>query len=143
MRIEALGLTADRLPPAPLMRAPGVIAFAYPAERVTEITPQGPVARALYQWDIKPVSQDAAELPPVEIAWFDTRARQMKLASVAAVKIKLLSQVAASRRVGQAQGFSPLALAVAALGACLWAMAAMALWRGVLGRVRRPMLRPF
>ena len=144
LRIEALGLTADRLPPAPLLRAPGVIAFAYPAERVTEITPQGPAARALYQWDVKPVSQDAAELPPVEINWFDTRERRMKVASVRAVKVKLLAAGAMARAAAaQAGALSPPALLALCLVACLWGLAGLALWRGARGQKQQAALRPF
>ena len=147
LRIAVRGLTADRLPPPPLLRAPGVIAYAYPAQRSTEITPQGPVAQAIYQWDIKPVSQDVAELPPVEIAWFDTRARQMRVASVGSVKVKLLSAVAVARRVSaQAVSLaaSPLALLGMVGGACLWGLAALALWRRARGAAgRRRLLKPF
>ena len=144
LRIDALGLTADRLPPAPLMRAPGVIAFAYPAERVTEITPQGPAARALYQWDIKPVSADAAELPPVEIGWFDTRERKMKVASIGPVKVKLLSAAASAKAIEAASdGASASVLLLLAGAACLWGLAALALWRGATGRRRPPALRQF
>lgn len=144
LRIDALGLTSDRLPPAPVMRAPGVIAFAYPAERVTEITPQGPAARALYQWDVKPVSQDAAELPPVEVSWFDTRERRMKVASVGPVKVKLLSAAAVARAAAaEVVSISPLALLAVGLAACLWGLAALALWRGARGLRREPALRRF
>ena len=129
LRLEARGLTADRLPPPPPMRAPGVIAYAYPATRSTEITPQGPVASALYQWDIKPVSQDAAELPPVEITWFDTRARMMRLASTGPVKVKLLSAAARAARPDGAARLSPLAALLVAGAACLWGLAALALRR--------------
>ena len=145
LRIEAKGLTADRLPPAPVIRAPGIIAFAYPAERSTEITPQGPVARAVYQWDIKPVSQDAAELPPVEIAWFDTGARATRIASVGAVKVKLLSALAVARKaVARTQEPSLLILLTAAVAACLWMLGVLALYRAARGeRGGETVLKPF
>ena len=145
LRIEARGLTADRLPPPPLMRAPGIIAYAYPVERTTEITPQGPIGRARYQWDVKPVSQDAANLPAIEIPWFDTRARQMRTASVAPVKVKLLSLPAAARpgaRAGSAT-VSMAALLVASVGACLWGLAMLALARAARRRGRPGLLQPF
>lgn len=129
LRLEARGLTADRLPPPPLMRAPGVIAYAYPAQRGSAITPQGPVASVVYQWDIKPVSQDAAELPPVEITWFDTRARVMRVASTGSVKVKQLSAAARAPGSAGAPRLTPLAALLAAGAACLWGLAALALWR--------------
>ena len=46
LTIEAEGVTADRLPPLPDFRAPGVITFAAPVERRTVVTDQGPVGPA-------------------------------------------------------------------------------------------------
>ena len=143
--IVARGLTADRLPPPPLMRAPGIIAYAYPVERTTEITPQGPLAQARYQWDVKPVSQDAASLPAIEIPWFDTHARQMRTASVAPVKVKLVSVPAALRQGARAGSgtVSMAVLLVASVGACLWGLAMLALARAVRRRGRPRLLEPF
>lgn len=143
LRLEAVGLTADRLPPAPLIRTPGIIAFAYPPERVTEITPQGPVARVKYQWDIKPVSQDAADLPPIEVSWFDTRARVMRVASVALVRIKLQSVQAAARQATQAKAASGWGLLSVAAGALLWGLAVLALSGQAFGWGQAERLKKF
>lgn len=78
LTIEAAGVTADRLPPPPAMRAPGIIAFAGPVTRETLITAAGPVARAVYQWDIKPATNSPANLPALVIPWFDTGERHMR-----------------------------------------------------------------
>jgi hypothetical protein len=80
--IEAVGLTADRLPPPPDALAPGTIAFKGPATRDTLITPDGPVARASYQWDIRPVSGSPARLPAISIPWFDTVERHIRIAAI-------------------------------------------------------------
>ena len=79
--VEAVGLTGDRLPPAPEMLAPGTIAFKGPAERETIITEDGPVARATYRWDLRPVSSSPAKMPAIVIPWFDTTERRMRQAS--------------------------------------------------------------
>jgi hypothetical protein len=79
--VEAVGLTGDRLPPAPDMLAPGTIAFKGPAERETIITEDGPVARATYRWDLRPVSSSPAKMPAITIPWFDTSERRMRDAS--------------------------------------------------------------
>jgi hypothetical protein len=76
--IEAAGITADRLPPPPLLRAPGIITFTGPVNRETVLTANGPVARATYQWDMRPVSGSPALLPAIHIPWFDTRERRMR-----------------------------------------------------------------
>lgn len=76
--VEAEGLTADRLPNLPSLRAPGIITFAGPVKRETIITDQGPIGRIVYRWRIRPVSQSVATAPPVKIRWFDVTQRQMR-----------------------------------------------------------------
>jgi hypothetical protein len=76
--VEAEGVTADRLPPLPSFRAPGVITFAGPVERQTIVTDQGPVARAAYQWSVRPVSTMPAVAPAIRLRWFDVSARVMR-----------------------------------------------------------------
>ena len=78
LTIEAAGMTADRLPPPPLLRAAGIITFTGPVNRETILTPNGPVARATYQWDMRPVSGSPALLPSIHIPWFDTHERRMR-----------------------------------------------------------------
>lgn len=85
--IEAVGLTADRLPPAPKLRSPGVITFAHPVERKTVLSAAGPVARAVYRWDIRPATREAATLRAIPIPWFDTTTRRMRQASLPARRI--------------------------------------------------------
>ena len=88
--IEAVGLTGDRLPPAPEMLAPGTIAFKGPAERSTTITPDGPVAHATYRWDLRPVSASPAKMPVVNVAWFDTGERRMRDAAIPSLWVAYL-----------------------------------------------------
>ncbi|MBG0810549.1 BatD family protein [Methylosinus sp. H3A] len=76
--VEAEGVTADRLPPLPNFRAPGIITFAAPVERRTIVTDQGPIARAVYRWSVRPVSSISAFAPPIRIAWFDIATRRMR-----------------------------------------------------------------
>ena len=89
--IEADGLTADRLPNLPSFRAPGVITFAGPVQRETIITDQGPLARIVYRWRIRPVSQSAAIAPPVKIRWFDVTNRQMREAIIPERRVAFVS----------------------------------------------------
>ena len=78
IKVEAVGMTADRLPPAPEMRAPGIIAFRGPVERETTITEDGPIAQATYQFDLRPATGAPARLPEIVIPWFDTSERRMR-----------------------------------------------------------------
>ena len=82
--VEAVGVTGERLPPPPDMRAPGIIAFKGPVERETIITEDGPVGRGTYRWDLRTVSSSPAQLPAIHIPWFDTSERRMREAAVPA-----------------------------------------------------------
>ena len=78
LTIEAEGLTADRLPNLPPFRAPGIITFARPVERQTIITDQGPIGKAVYQWNVRPVSITPASAPAITLKWFDVSKRSMQ-----------------------------------------------------------------
>ncbi|ACK51395.1 conserved hypothetical protein [Methylocella silvestris BL2] len=102
--IEALGLTADRLPPPPNMRAPGVIVFAAPAERATITTDAGPVARAVYRYDVRPISSDPAKMPAVHIPWFDVGERKMRDAAIPAQTVAFIDPTAPMRAAAPEKG---------------------------------------
>jgi hypothetical protein len=93
--IEAEGLTADRLPPAPNLRAPGVILFKGPSERKTIATDSGPLARAVYRFDVRPVSGDPAQMPAIHIPWFDVGERRMRDAVIPARTVAFIDPTAA------------------------------------------------
>ena len=76
--VEADGVTADRLPPLPDFRAPGIVTFAAPVERRTIVTDRGPIARAVYRWSVRPVSSTSAFAPPLRMKWFDVATRRMR-----------------------------------------------------------------
>jgi hypothetical protein len=147
--IEAAGIIAERLPPAPSMRAPGVIAFAGPVERVTTLTENGPVARVVYRWDVKPVSGDPATIPARTIAWFDTASRERKEALIPEQRVAL-APVAPGRATADAAPHASASVAqavIVGLLSAIWLIAAVhllgatktaarATWR------RRTLLRP-
>jgi hypothetical protein len=89
--VEAVGIGAERLPPAPKLRSPGLITFAGPVERTTTLTPAGPIARAVYRWDVRPVTASPATLEAVHIPWFDTVSRQMRDAVLPPRQVAFLS----------------------------------------------------
>ena len=76
--LEAQGMVAEGLPPRPVMRTRGIITFAGPVTRETLLTPSGPVARATYQWDVKPGVPEIIPLDAIAIPWFDTNTRTMR-----------------------------------------------------------------
>lgn len=89
--VEAVGIGAERLPPAPKLRSPGLITFAGPVERTTTQTPAGPIARAVYRWDVRPVATSPATLEAVHIPWFDTVSRRMRDAVLPARQVAFFS----------------------------------------------------
>lgn len=117
--IEAEGLTADRLPPLPRFRAPGVITFAGPVERQTIGTDQGPVARAIYQWTVRPVSTHPAVAPAISLRWFDISARAMRETAAPERRVAFIGAEPAARSeaTDKSSGLlSPLPLLAALLG---------------------------
>ena len=80
--VEAAGLNADRLPPPPDMRAPGIITFRGPVQRETILSEDGPTARATYVWDLRPATGAPARMPAVTLPWFDTGERRMRTAAL-------------------------------------------------------------
>ncbi|MEH3145981.1 MAG: hypothetical protein PGN34_11675 [Methylobacterium frigidaeris] len=122
--VEAVGMTADGLPPRPIMRTRGVLTFAGPTERRTTITPAGPVAVATYQWDVRPGVAERITLEAIRIPWFDIEARTLREAEIPARIVG--SRPAPIADEVPATEPSPIRAALAGLAAFL---AGLALWR--------------
>jgi hypothetical protein len=108
--IEAEGLADDQLPPLTMPPMQKLIAFASPVTRATtlavsldEATAEqrrqalrrpgrlpvvsgrdGPRARATFVWVIRPTTDEAVNLPAIEVPWFDTDANTMRMARLPA-----------------------------------------------------------
>ncbi|WP_147045267.1 BatD family protein [Methylobacterium gnaphalii] len=85
--LEAQGMLAEGLPPRPIMRTRGIVTFAGPVKRETIITPSGPVARATYQWDLKKGVPEVIALEGIQIPWYDTLSRTMRVTEIPARQI--------------------------------------------------------
>ncbi|TXM76237.1 protein BatD [Methylobacterium sp. WL69] len=85
--LEAHGMVAEGLPPRPVMRTRGILTFAGPVTRETIITPTGPIARATYQWDVRPAIAEVIPLDAIVIPWFDTVSRTLREAEIPARQI--------------------------------------------------------
>jgi hypothetical protein len=120
--IEADGVLAEQLPPLPPLRTAGIITFANPVKLETVIRPDGPSARATYQWDVRLGAPEPIVLQALTIPWFDTGARRMRDATIPARRIGSPALVAAPAAPAPAapQGFwtaSTLLAAAAAFAA--------------------------
>lgn len=76
--LSAAGVTPDQLPPAPDMRAAGLMIFTDPEERKHIITPKGPISQVTWHWKMRPATSKPALIDPVTIPWFDSVAREMR-----------------------------------------------------------------
>ncbi len=92
--LEVQGVGPELLPPIPPLRAPGVISFADPEERTTELTPEGPVSRVTWRWTVKPLSDAIGTLEAVTIPWFDTVAREAREIALAPQRVALAATTA-------------------------------------------------
>ncbi|MFC7400528.1 hypothetical protein ACFQU1_25330 [Chelatococcus sp. GCM10030263] len=84
--IEAVGVNAEQLPPQPRLSAPKAVIFPGQGERETRIGSDGPVGRAVYRWEVRPILPHLI-LDEVEIPWFDTVQRTMRTAILPARRL--------------------------------------------------------
>lgn len=85
--IRALGVSPEMLPPMPELKSPSAHIFPHPEKRLTDLTPEGPVAIAFWRWTVKPAQPPSAILEPIELDYFDTRFREQRTVSIAAQRI--------------------------------------------------------
>lgn len=80
--IEALGTLAHHLPERPDLQQPWLISFTQPELRETTPTPEGPVSRVVWEWQLRPRTGEPGVLPAFAFPWFDTDTRQIETAAM-------------------------------------------------------------
>lgn len=78
--VEALGALAHHLPARPDLSEPWLILFSQPEHRETVLTEAGPVARVVWEWQLRPRTGEPAILHAEAFSWFDTDSRQVEVA---------------------------------------------------------------
>lgn len=78
--IEALGTLAHHLPARPDLTEPWLITFTQPEHRETLLTAAGPVARVVWEWQLRPRTGEPAILHAHAFSWFDSDSRQVEVA---------------------------------------------------------------
>ncbi|VDS08525.1 hypothetical protein PARHAE_01709 [Paracoccus haematequi] len=78
--VEALGTLAHQLPPRPDLSEPWLILFSQPEIRETVLTEAGPVARVVWEWQLRPRTGEPAILHAEAFSWFDTDNRHVEVA---------------------------------------------------------------
>ncbi len=117
--LEAVGVAPEFLPPMPRIGSPGVLAFADPEERSTELTWNGPISRVTWTWTVKLLRPTAGRLPAIGVPWFNTTTRQAEEVFIAAQEIAV-GEAEPSPFQTVLQHMAPAALTLGlALGGCL------------------------
>ncbi|WP_300035492.1 hypothetical protein [uncultured Roseobacter sp.] len=87
IRVEAVGVTPEMLPPMPELRSPSGIVFPHPDKRLVELSPEGPISYAFWRWTIRPGNDTSTVVEPVTLEYFDTHTRQSHSIEISAQRI--------------------------------------------------------
>ncbi|MDP5306616.1 hypothetical protein [Paracoccus spongiarum] len=134
--VEALGALAHSLPPRPDLRQPWMISFTVPETRETVLTAQGPVARVVWEWQMRPQTGEPAILPGTGFPWFDTDSRQIEVAPLRPIPFGFAGFGSNFGDAGAAGARNGLIAAVALAAGVLAGMTLLARHRGMLPPTR-------
>ncbi|WP_306116060.1 MULTISPECIES: hypothetical protein [unclassified Roseovarius] len=87
VRLEALGVTPEMIPPMPKLNSPSAMIFPHPEKRLVELTPEGPVTYAFWRWTIRPSNDISTIVEPLSFSYFDTRERVAREVTISAQRI--------------------------------------------------------
>lgn len=87
VRVEALGVTPEMIPPMPDLTSPSGMVFPHPEKRLVELTPYGPVSYAFWRWTIQPTNGRSAIVEPLEFSFYDTENRVMREVTISAQRV--------------------------------------------------------
>ncbi len=87
VRLEALGVTPEMIPPMPELTSPSAMIFPHPEKRLVELTPEGPVTYAFWRWTIRPSNDTATIVEPLTFSYFDTRERDAREVTISAQRV--------------------------------------------------------
>ncbi|WP_299964117.1 hypothetical protein [uncultured Roseobacter sp.] len=87
VRIEALGVTPEMLPPMPELTSPSGRIFAHPEQRFVELSPWGPQSFAFWRWTIQPGNDTSTIVEPMGFDYFDTVNRVARSVTISAQRV--------------------------------------------------------
>ncbi|MEL6294049.1 MAG: hypothetical protein AAFR10_07275 [Pseudomonadota bacterium] len=87
VRLEALGVTPEMIPPMPELTSPSAMIFPHPEKRLVELTPEGPVTYAFWRWTIRPSNDTSTIVEPLTFSYFDTRNRDAREVTISAQRV--------------------------------------------------------
>lgn len=87
IRVEAHGASPDMIPPMPDLHSPSAMIFPHPEKRLVNLSPEGPVSIAFWRWTVQPTNGVSAILEPLELEFYDTRARRPRQVQITAQRV--------------------------------------------------------
>ncbi|SMC55525.1 BatD family protein [Primorskyibacter flagellatus] len=87
VRIKAIGVTPEMVPPMPELHSPSGMVFAHPEKRLIELSPEGPVTFVFWRWTIRPGNAYSTIVEPLHLEYFDTDARVMRDVTISAQRV--------------------------------------------------------
>lgn len=89
IRLEAIGVGPDMIPPMPELKSPSAMIFAHPEQRLVELSPEGPVSVAFWRWTIRPGNDTSAIVEPLSFDFYDTRNRVARKVVISAQRVAM------------------------------------------------------
>ncbi len=87
VRIEALGVTPEMLPPMPELTSPSGMIFPHPEKRFVELSSNGPQSYAFWRWTIRPGNDTSTIVEPLHFDYFDTTSRMARSVTISAQRV--------------------------------------------------------
>ncbi len=135
MRVEALGVTPEMIPPMPELKSPSAMIFPHPEKRFAELSPAGPVSYAFWRWTIRPSNDTSTIVEPLSFDYFDTRLRTHRKVTISAQRVAYGTVVPDAEATDLSQfRETPTALPGWPLGLLALVTLALGFWISVPGR---------
>ncbi len=87
VRVEAVGVTPEMVPPMPELTSPSAMIFPHPEKRLIELSPEGPVTYTFWRWTIRPTNDRSTIVEPISFSYFDTVNREMREVVISAQRV--------------------------------------------------------
>ncbi len=97
VRIEALGVTPEMIPPMPVLTSPSAMIFPHPERRLIDLTANGPVTHAFWRWTIRPTNTTSTIVEPLKFSYFNTQTREHHTVTISAQRVAYGSVVPQTR----------------------------------------------
>lgn len=87
IRLEALGVTPEMIPPMPELTSPSAMIFAHPDKRLVDLSPEGPITYAFWRWTIRPGNDTSGIVEPLSFEFFNTATRSAQTVTISAQRV--------------------------------------------------------